>query len=152
MTRSVRLARFPWVAVVVLGIAAAATSILAQSKNDKPAVGQHMAGMHTTSVFKGAKVNAGTVSHEMRDGKNVLTLSDDFKSPETPDPHWQVVDSKGNSYLLNRLMKNGGLVGGDQLNKSIVVPAYITDVAKVQVWCAWAEANLGEASFEKPVH
>jgi len=21
----------------------------------------------------------------------------------------------------------------------------------VQIWCAWAEANLGEASFDKPV-
>ena len=25
----------------------------------------------------------------------MLTLSEDFKVPDTPDPHWQVVDSKG---------------------------------------------------------
>src|SRR3989441_4966258 len=28
-------------------------------------------------------------------GQSVLTLSEDFKVPDTPDPHWQVVDSKG---------------------------------------------------------
>ena len=51
----------------------------------------------------GAKVNGGTVTHMMKDGKHVLTLSDDFKVPDTPDPHWQVVDSKGQVYLLQRL-------------------------------------------------
>ena len=66
---------------------------------------------HTSKTFSGAKVNAGTVTHSIKDGKNVLTLSDDFKVPDTPDPHWQVVDSKGNTYLLQRLnAKNlGGL-------------------------------------------
>ncbi len=28
---------------------------------------------------------------------------------------------------------------------------YIADVAKVQIWCSWAEALLGEAAFESPV-
>ena len=135
------------VAAIAIG-ALAGSSLLAQSKNDKlGAVGNHMTG-----VFKGAKVNAGTVSHELKDGKHVLTLSDDFKSPETPDPHWQVVDSQGRVYLLNRLMMKGGLVGGDKLNRTIALPAYIQDVAKVQIWCAWAEALLGEASFASPVH
>jgi len=27
----------------------------------------------------------------------------------------------------------------------------VRDIVKVQIWCAWAEANLGEASFDKPV-
>lgn len=122
------------------------------------------ADMHTSTTFKGAKVNAGTVTHSKKDGKNVLTLSDDFVVPDTPDPHWQVVDSKGTVYLLERLdIKEGamsmgamsamGMKGGKdiQFNRSITLPAYIRDVAKVQIYCAWAEALLGEASFEKPV-
>ncbi len=101
---------------------------------------------HTSTKFEGAKANTGTVTHRVKDGKNILTLSDDFKVPETPAPHWQVVDSKGNVYLLQRLK-----IKGDKINKSITVPGYVQDIAKVQIWCAWAEALLGEASFEQPV-
>lgn len=101
---------------------------------------------HTTRPFTGVKVNGGTVTHTKVDGKNVLTLSDDFKVPETPDPHWQVVDSKGNVYLLQRLP-----IKGDKINESITLPDYVPDVAKVQIWCAFAETLLGEAPFEKPV-
>jgi hypothetical protein len=103
---------------------------------------------HTSQPFSGAKVNGGTVTHTTKDGKDVLTLSDDFKVPETPDPHWQVVDSKGNTYLLQRLGAKslGGLVK-DRINTSITLPAYVKDVAKVQIYCAWAEAVLGEAPF-----
>jgi hypothetical protein len=101
---------------------------------------------HKTNTFSGAKVNAGSVTHS-KDGKmNVLTLSEDFQIPDTPAPHWQVVDSKGNVYLLNRLK-----IKGDKVNKSIKVPAYVSDIAKVQIWCAWAEALLGESSFSSPV-
>ncbi len=100
----------------------------------------------TTSVFRGAKVNGGTATFEKMDGKRTLTLSDDFKVPDTPAPHWQVVDSKGNTYLLQRLV-----IKDDKFNKTITLPAYIHDVAKVQIWCAWAEALLGEASFASPV-
>ena len=101
---------------------------------------------HTSTKFEGAKANKGTVTHAVQKGKNILTLSDDFKTPETPAPHWQVVDSKGNTYLLNRLV-----IKGDKFNKSIPVPSYVRDIAKVQIWCSWAEANLGEASFDKPI-
>jgi hypothetical protein len=34
-------------------------------------------------------------------------------------------------------------------NRSIVLPTYIHDVQKVQVWCSYAEVLLGEASFQK---
>jgi hypothetical protein len=34
---------------------------------------------------------------------------------------------------------------------SITLPSYIRDVAKVQIYCAWAEAVLGEASFGAPL-
>jgi len=102
--------------------------------------------MHTSSKFAGPKANTGTVTHSVVDGKNVLTLSDDFKVPGTPDPHWQVVDSKGNSYLLQKLT-----IKGDKINRSITLPAYIPDVSKVQIWCAWAEVVLGEASFDHPL-
>jgi hypothetical protein len=98
--------------------------------------------MHMTGKFSGAKVNAGTVTHSMQAGKNVLTLSSDFQVPDTPDPHWQVVDSKGTVFLLQRLG-----IKGDKVNTSITLPAYVKDVAKVQIYCAWAEAVLGEASF-----
>ena len=111
-----------------------------------------LAQTHTSKPFSGAKVNAGTVTHSVKDGKNVLTLSDDFKVPDTPDPHWQVVDSKGNTYLLQRLnAKNLGGLAKDRLNMSITLPAYIKDVAKVQIYCAWAEAVLGETSFGAPM-
>ena len=106
---------------------------------------------HTSKPFTGAKVNAGTVTHSVNNGKNVLTLSNDFVVPDTPDPHWQVVDSRGNVYLLQRLgVKNLGGIARDRINMSIEVPSYIPDVAKVQIWCAWAEALLGEASFAAP--
>ena len=102
--------------------------------------------VHVSKPFTGPKANTGTVSHQRDGNKQILTLSDDFKVPDTPDPHWQVVDSKGNAYLLQRLM-----VKGDKLNKRITLPAYVKDVAKVVIWCAFAESNLGEASFAKPV-
>lgn len=108
-----------------------------------PAAAKHE---HMTSTFTGAKVKVGTVTHAGHGSGQTLTLSDDFKVPDTPDPHWQVVDSNGNVYLLQHLV-----VKGDKLNKTITLPAYVHDVAKVQIWCAYAEVVLGEASFSDPV-
>ena len=106
---------------------------------------------HTSKRFTGAKVNEGTVTHSIKDGRHVLTLSDDFKTPDTPDPHWQVVDSKGNVYLLQRLgVKNLAGLAKDRVNTTITLPAYIRDVSVVQIYCAWAEAVLGEAPFAAP--
>ena len=101
---------------------------------------------HKSGPFQGAKANKGFVTHTTANGKSTLTLSDDFVPPQTPDPHWQVVDSNGNIYLLQKLM-----IKGDKINKSIVVPDYVKDITKVQMWCAFAETNLGEAAFEHPV-
>jgi hypothetical protein len=101
---------------------------------------------HASKPFQGPKANTGTVIHSVESGRHVLTLSDDFKVPDTPDPHWQVVTSKGQVFLLQKL-----LIKGDKLNKSITLPAYISDVAKVQIWCAWAETNLGEAGFDRAI-
>jgi hypothetical protein len=98
----------------------------------------------TSKPFQGPKANTGTVTYSVQGGKPTLILSDDFKVPDTPDPHWQVVTSKGQVFLLQKLN-----IKGDKFNKSIVVPDYISDVAKVQIWCAWAETNLGEASFDR---
>jgi hypothetical protein len=117
-------------ALVVAGLLSAASSFAAD----------------TTSPFSGKAVNGGTAIHEMKAGKHVLSVSSDFKVPNSPDPHWQVVDSKGNVYLLNRLT-----IKDDKVNRSITVPAYVPDIAKVQMWCAWAEVVLGEASFARPV-
>lgn len=97
---------------------------------------------HTSMKFMGAKANTGTVAHSVMNGKNVLTLSEDFVTPDTPDPHWQIVDSKGQVFLLQRIA-----VKEDKMNRSITLPAYIQDIAKVQIYCAWAEAVLGETTF-----
>jgi hypothetical protein len=103
-------------------------------------------GPVSTAMFQGAKANTGHAVFTKRDGRIVLTLSDDFKVPDTPAPHWQVVDTKGNVHLLQRLV-----IKDDKYNKTITVPSYVRDVAKVQIWCAWAETLLGEASFPAPV-
>jgi hypothetical protein len=101
---------------------------------------------HKSGPFQGAKANKGFVTHTTVNGKSTLTLSDDFVPPQTPDPHWQIVDSSGKTYLLDRLMTKN-----QKVKKSIVVPEYVADIAKVQMWCAFAETNLGEAAFEHPV-
>jgi hypothetical protein len=98
---------------------------------------------HTSKRFSGAKVNAGTVTHVKQNGQDVLRLSADFKVPDTPDPHWQIVDSAGRVYLLQRLG-----IKDDKVNTQITVPSYIADIARVQIYCAWAEALLGETTFE----
>jgi hypothetical protein len=99
----------------------------------------------TSGPFTGVKANTGTVSLSQNGKAQVLTLSDDFKAPDAPDPHWQVVDSRGRVYLLQKLTVKG--LVGDKMHRSITLPTYITDVAKVQFWCAYAEVLLGEASF-----
>src|SRR5499433_4337875 len=83
---------------------------------------------HKSGPFQGAKANKGFVTHTTQDGKSMLTLSDDFVPPQTPDPHWQVVDSNGRMYLLDRLMTKS-----QKVKKSITVPEYVPDVAKVQI-------------------
>jgi hypothetical protein len=115
--------------------------------------GSAAAQSHTTKPFTGTKVNGGTVTHSIENGKQVLTLSDDFQVPDTPDPHWQIIDTKGEVFLLQRLKAKGAVAGlaGDRINKSIVLPAYIKDIAKVQIYCAWAEAVLGETTFTTTV-
>jgi hypothetical protein len=100
----------------------------------------------TTGHFAGPKANQGTATLLKHDGTCTLTWSDDFKIPDTPAPHWQVIDSSGNTYLLQRLV-----IKGDKQNRTVTVPAYVKDVAKVQIWCAYAEVVLGEASFASPV-
>jgi hypothetical protein len=103
------------------------------------------AASYTSRKFEGPKANTGTVTATVDNGKIMLKVSDDFVIPDTPAPSWQIVDSKGNVYLLQQFKVKGGT------NRMIVLPSYIKDVARVQVWCSWAEANLGETSFEKIV-
>ena len=105
--------------------------------------------MHTSSQFQGPKANKGHVTHSTQGGKSVLTLSDDFVVPDTPDPHWQLVDSDGNVYLVDKLKTKAFI--GSNYKKEIIVPNYVKNVSKVVIWCAFAEVNLGEASFSSPV-
>ena len=124
-----RLARSLVVALVAVGL-----------------VGGSALAADVSSPFAGKAVNGGTVTHEMQGDKHTLRVSADFKVPGSPDPHWQVVDTTGTVYRLSRLT-----LKDDKVNKSVAVPAYVPDIAKVQMWCAWAEVLLGEASFDKPV-
>jgi hypothetical protein len=119
--------------LIVVGMLAATSSF---AEHDK----------HHSKPFSGVKVNGGTVTHTKQGNQSSLTLSDDFKVPDSPAPHWQVVDSKGNVYLLQRLM-----ITGDKFNKMITVPSYVRDIARVQIWCAFAETLLGETSFDGPL-
>lgn len=102
--------------------------------------------MMKSGAFKGPKANTGFVTSSKEGGKIVLALSDDFKNPDTPDPHWQVVDSKGTVFMLQKIA-----IKDNKMNRKITLPDYVKDVSKVVIWCAWAEANLGEAAFDKPV-
>jgi len=132
-----RILKLMLVALVVTVLGVSVSNVAAQS------------GSHTSSQFQGPKANKGTVTHSIKDGKSVLTLSDDFVVPDTPDPHWQVVDSDGNVYLLDKLKTKAFI--GSNYKKEIVLPSYVKNVSKVVIWCAFAEVNLGEAKFSSPV-
>jgi hypothetical protein len=101
--------------------------------------------VHTSSMFQGPKANTGTVSHTIENGKSILRVSQNFKVPDTPAPTWRVVDSQGNIYTLDAFKIKGGE------KREVVAPGYVKDIVKVQVYCAFAEVLLGEASFSMPV-
>ena len=103
--------------------------------------------MHTSSQFQGAKANTGTVTHYVENGKSMLKVSDDFKVPDTPAPTWRVVDSKGNVYTLDAFK----IKSGNNEKREVVVPSYVSNIVRVQVYCAWAEVLLGEATFSSAV-
>ena len=135
--------------IVSLGIAAASLVGCANAADNTSASNAAVAPAHQvekTSPFKGVKANTGYATLSHVDGKRVLTVSDDFVIPNTPAPSWQVVDSSGNVYLLQQFK-----IKDNKTNRTITLPAYIPDVARVQVWCSFAEVLLGEASFEMPV-
>ena len=102
-------------------------------------------GPHTSAQFQGPKANTGMVTHLYENGKSILRVTSDFKVPDTPAPTWRVVDSKGNIYTLDAFKIKGGE------KRQVNVPSYIQDIAKVQVYCAFAEVLLGETSFSSPV-
>ncbi len=104
-------------------------------------------GPQTSSMFQGPKANTGTVTHTVENGKSILRVSADFKVPDTPAPTWRVVDSKGNIYTLDAFK----IKSGNNQKREVMVPSYVHDIVKVQVYCAWAEVLLGEASFSSPI-
>ncbi|MBI4909748.1 MAG: hypothetical protein HY820_39385 [Acidobacteria bacterium] len=102
-------------------------------------------GEHMTNGFQGPKANTGTAVHYYDGSKSMLKVSNDFKVPDTPAPTWRIVDSKGNIYTLDAFKIKGGE------KRMIQVPSYVHNIAKVQVYCAFAEVLLGEASFSSAV-
>jgi len=104
-------------------------------------------GPLTSSKFEGPKANTGTVTYSTENGKGILRVSADFKVPDTPAPTWRVVDSVGNIYTLDAFK----IKAGKGEKREIIVPAYVHDIVKVQVYCAWAEILLGEANFSSAV-
>lgn len=100
---------------------------------------------HTTNKFAGAKANTGTAIHVIENGRSILRVSSDFKVPDTPAPTWRVVDVNGNIYTLDAFKIKGGE------KREVIVPNYVPSIARVQVYCAWAQVLLGEASFADPV-
>jgi len=104
-------------------------------------------GSQTSSRFEGPKANTGTATFTAENGKRILRVSPDFKVPDTPAPTWRVVDSKGNIYTLDAFKVKAG--NGEK--REVIVPSYVHDIVKIQVYCAWAEILLGEAGFTSPV-
>jgi hypothetical protein len=109
------------------------------------ALADHNMDHHKSSMFAGPKANTGTVSHVYENGKSVLRVSPDFKVPDTPAPTWRIVDSTGTVYTLDAFKIKGGE------KREVMVPAYVKDIARVQVYCAWAQVLLGEAGFQMAV-
>jgi hypothetical protein len=109
------------------------------------AVAADRTAQHTSNMFAGPKANAGTAMHLYENGKSILRVSQDYKVPDTPAPTWRVVDSSGTVYTLDAFKIKGGE------KRAVTVPTYVKDIAKVQVYCAWAEVLLGESSFSSPV-
>ena len=105
----------------------------------------YAADQHKTNKFEGPKANTGMTVHSIESGKSVLRVTSDFKVPDTPAPTWRVVDSHGNVYTLDAFKIKGGE------KREVVVPSYVHDIAKVQVYCAWAQVLLGEANFAQTV-
>lgn len=129
-------------AVSVGGAFATPQETMHQGMGQGSAHGGKMMMEMSTSAFKGVEVNGGMA---MLSGRT-LKLSPDFMIPKAPAPSWQIVDKQGNVYLLKQLRLAGG-----KMNRQIMLPGYIKSVAKVQIWCSFAEVLLGEASFAKPV-
>ena len=100
---------------------------------------------HKTNKFEGPKANTGMAVHTVENGKSILRVTSDFKVPDTPAPTWRVVDRDGNIYTLDAFKIKGGE------KREVTVPNYVRNIAKVQVYCAWAQILLGEASFSEPV-
>jgi hypothetical protein len=109
------------------------------------ALADHNMDHHKSSMFAGPKANTGTVSHLRENGKSILSVSPDFRVPDTPAPTWRIVDSNGTVYTLDAFKIKGGE------KRQVTVPTYVKDIAKVQVYCAWAEVLLGEAPFHSAV-
>jgi hypothetical protein len=57
----------------------------------------------------------------------------------------KVTDSSASDKLKTKAL------GDNDFKKEIALPAHTKNVAKVQIWCAFVEMNLGEASFSSPV-
>lgn len=130
--------------VVLAAVSSFAIAAPTHRQQDMKKMDMKMMNMSMTGMFKGVEVNGGTANLFKKDGRWHLSFSQDFKTPMSPSPHWQVVDNEGNTFLLQRIT-----IAGDKTNRDITLPKYIHSVKTVQVWCSFAEVVLGEASFNK---
>ncbi len=131
-------------AIVITSVSALPASAFATHHQDSMKMEKMMGA--TSGKFMGIEVNGGTVTLSKEMGKNVLRLSKDFSVPKSPSPHFQVIDKDGNAFLLKRIT-----IAGDKTNLEVTLPKYIKSVKSVQIWCSFAEVNLGEAKFAKPI-
>jgi hypothetical protein len=100
----------------------------------------------TTTRFTGKEVDRGTVTHEVKNGQHILTMSADFKLPGTPDPHWRVVDSKARSICWT--------ASSSTRTRSIApsaCPSTSRTSPRSRCGVAWAEVLLGEGAFGSPI-
>lgn len=78
-----------------------------------------VAEARTTSNVEDVRAKTGMAAQARKATGEARTVLDDVKSPETPAPREQVVDSKGNVYLLTPLKTKDGEACGEHVHQYI---------------------------------
>jgi len=130
----------------VVGCANADQSCPSCSTTTKPAMMAHEMMSHTSGPFHGPKANTGTVTHRTVNGKQTLTVSDDFVIPDTPAP-----DLAGRRLQRQRLQPSAIQNQGQQV-QPLDHFAGVHQRRREGAGLVRVRRNvLGEASFDAPV-